>query len=114
MTFVIYTCPMHPEVRQANPGSCPICGMGLELESATMAGGDPNPELVDFTRRFRVGAALTFPLLLLTMGPFLGLGGVRDAIGARGALWIELLLGHPWCCGVDGRFSCADGRRSAR
>ena len=100
MTFVIYTCPMHPEVRQANPGSCPICGMGLELESATMAGGDPNPELVDFTRRFRVGAALTFPLLLLTMGPFLGLGGVRDAIGARGALWIELLLGTPvvlWC-----------------
>lgn len=100
MTYVIYTCPMHPEVRQAHPGSCPFCGMGLELESAAMADDDPNPELVDFTRRIRVGAALTFPLLVLTMGPFLGFGGVREALGARGALWIEVLLGTPvvlWC-----------------
>ena len=97
---IIYTCPMHPEVRQAHAGSCPVCGMGLELESAAMADDDPNPELVDFTRRFRVGAALTFPLLVLTMGPFLGFGGVREAFGERGALWIEVLLGTPvvlWC-----------------
>ncbi len=96
----VYTCPMHPGVRQTHPGSCPICGMGLELESTAMAEEGPNPELVDFTRRFRVGAVLTIPLLLLAMGPLLGLGGVRDAFGERGALWAELILGTPvvlWC-----------------
>ncbi len=97
---VVYTCPMHPSVRQTQPGSCPICGMGLELESAAMAEDGPNPELVDFTRRFRVGAVLTIPLLVLAMGPFLGFGGVREAFSERGALWIEVLLGTPvvlWC-----------------
>lgn len=96
----VYTCPMHPRVRQTHPGSCPICGMGLELESAAMTEEGPNPELVDFTRRFRVGAVLTIPLLLLAMGPLLGLGEVRQAFGERGALWVELILGTPvvlWC-----------------
>ncbi|WP_370034202.1 copper-transporting P-type ATPase [Qipengyuania mesophila] len=96
----VYTCPMHPEVRQTHPGSCPICGMGLELESATMVGEGPNPELVDFTRRFWVGTVLTMPLLLLTMGPLLGFSGVREFLGERATLWIELLLGTPvvlWC-----------------
>ncbi|WP_238367835.1 copper-transporting P-type ATPase [Mesobacterium pallidum] len=95
----VYTCPMHAEVRQTHPGSCPICGMGLELESATMAEEGPNPELVDFTRRFWVGAVLTVPLLVLTMGPFLGLP-VREIFGERATLWIELVLGTPvvlWC-----------------
>lgn len=99
-TGVIYTCPMHPSVRQTRPGSCPICGMGLELESAAMAEDDPNPELVDFTRRFRVGVVLTVPLLVLAMGPLLGLERVREAFGERGALWIEVVLGTPvvlWC-----------------
>jgi Cu+-exporting ATPase len=96
----IYTCPMHPEVRQPGPGSCPICGMGLELESAAMAEEGPNPELVDFTRRLWVGAVLTVPLLVFTMGPFLGLAGVREVFGERATLWIELVLGTPvvfWC-----------------
>jgi len=96
----VYTCPMHPQVRQPEPGSCPICGMGLELESATMVGQGPNPELVDFTRRFWIGAALTIPLLVLTMGPFLGLAGVREILGERATLWLELVLGTPvvlWC-----------------
>ena len=96
----VYTCPMHPSVRQTRPGSCPICGMGLELESAAMAEDDSNPELVDFARRFRVGAALTVPLLVLAMGPLLGLERVREAFGERGALWIEVVLGTPvvlWC-----------------
>ena len=96
----VYTCPMHPGVRQTHPGSCPICGMGLELESAAMAEESQNPELVDFTRRFRVGAVLTIPLLVLAMGPLLGLGEVREAFGERGALWVELILGTPvvlWC-----------------
>ena len=96
----VYTCPMHPEVRQTHPGSCPICGMGLELESAAMATEGPNPELVDFTRRFWVGVVLTLPLLVLTMAPYLGFGGVRDIFGERATLWIELVLGTPavlWC-----------------
>ncbi len=94
-TGAVYTCPMHPEVRQTEAGSCPICGMGLELESAAMVDDGPNPELVDFTRRFWIGAALTVPLLVLTMGPLVGLGGVRDIFGERATLWIELVLGTP-------------------
>ena len=96
----IYTCPMHPEVRQTKMGSCPLCGMGLELESAAMVEEGPNPELVDFTRRFGVGTVLTIPLLVLTMGPFLGCPGVREIFGERATLWIEFVLGTPvvlWC-----------------
>jgi len=91
----IYTCPMHPQVRQPKMGSCPICGMGLELESASMVEDGPNPELVDFTRRFWVGAVLTLPLLVLTMGPFLGFNGIREALGEWTALCIEAALGTP-------------------
>src|SRR5476649_131876 len=63
----IYTCPMHPEIRQIGPGSCPICGMALEpvlvtTESAT------NPELTDMTRRFWIGLALSIPVMALEMG----------------------------------------------
>ncbi|WP_109261390.1 copper-transporting P-type ATPase [Hyphobacterium indicum] len=97
---VVYTCPMHPEVRQTHPGSCPLCGMGLELESATMVEDGPNPELVDFTRRFWIGTILTIPLLVLTMGPLIGFPGVREILGERATLWIELILGTPvvlWC-----------------
>jgi len=89
----VYTCPMHPEVRQPHAGSCPICGMGLELESATMDAG-PNHELVDFTRRFWFGVVPTIPLLVLTMGPYLGLP-VREILGERATLWLELVLGTP-------------------
>jgi len=99
-TGAVYTCPMHAEVRQTTPGACPICGMGLELESAAMAHDEPNPELVDFTRRLWVGAILTVPLLVFTMGPFLGLDGVRGIFGERATLWIEFALGTPvvlWC-----------------
>ncbi len=94
-TGAVYTCPMHPRVRQTRPGSCPICGMGLELASAAMSEDVPNPELLDFTRRFRVGAALTIPLLVLAMGPFLGFTALREVFGDRGSLWAELLLGTP-------------------
>jgi len=91
----VYTCPMHPQVRQPKMGSCPICGMGLELESAAMVDDGPNPELVDFTRRFWVGAIFTLPLLVLTMGPYVGWPGVREIFGERATLWIELVLGTP-------------------
>jgi P-type Cu+ transporter len=97
---IVYTCPMHPEVRQIHPGSCPLCGMGLELESATMVEDGPNPELVDFTRRFWIGAILTLPLLVLTMGPLVGFPSVREIFGEGATLWIELILGTPvvlWC-----------------
>ena len=63
---VIYTCPMHPEVRQKGPGSCPICGMALEPEMVT-AEEAPNPELVDMTRRFWIAALLSAPVLALGM-----------------------------------------------
>jgi Cu+-exporting ATPase len=91
---------MHPQVRQSEPGSCPICGMALELESAAHAEEGPNPELVDFARRFRVGAVLTVPVLLIAMGPMIGLGAIRETLGQTAAPWIELLLATPvilWC-----------------
>ena len=96
----VYTCPMHPQVRQISPGSCPICGMALELESAAHVDAAPNPELVDFMRRFWVGAILTLPVLLLAMGPMVGLGAIREALGQSRAQWVELLLATPvvlWC-----------------
>jgi Cu+-exporting ATPase len=77
----IYTCPMHPEIRQQGPGSCPICGMALEPEIATADSG-PNPELVDFTRRFWIGLALTVPVFVLEMGAHI--------VGAHG--WIDPVL----------------------
>jgi Cu+-exporting ATPase len=69
----IYTCPMHPEIRQAGPGSCPICGMALEPELVTADTG-PNPELADMTRRFWIGLALAIPVFALEMGSHLAGG----------------------------------------
>ncbi|HEX5775597.1 MAG TPA: heavy metal translocating P-type ATPase [Caulobacteraceae bacterium] len=66
----IYTCPMHPEIRQEGPGSCPICGMALEPETVTADSG-PNPELADMTRRFWIGLTLAVPLVVLEMGAHL-------------------------------------------
>ena len=90
-----YTCPMHPEIVRDAPGECPKCGMALEPMGVPAEEAGPNPELVDFRRRFRIGAVLTVPLLILTMGPFVGLGFIRELIGERAALWTELLLGSP-------------------
>jgi P-type Cu+ transporter len=90
----VYTCPMHPEVEQVGPGHCPVCGMALEPKGVPAAEEGPDPELVDFQRRFLVGAALTVPLVVLTMGPMVGLP-VRDWTGERPALWAELVLGTP-------------------
>src|SRR5690349_7657306 len=63
----IYTCPMHPEIRQVGPGACPICGMALEPELVSAESG-PNPELADMTRRFWIGLALALPVVVLEMG----------------------------------------------
>ncbi len=95
----IYTCPMHPEIQQVGPGSCPICGMALEPRDVPAGDEGPNPELADFRRRFALGAALTLPLIVIAMGPMVGLP--MDAwLGARTARWLELLLATPvvfWC-----------------
>ncbi len=91
----IFTCPMHPEIIQEGPGSCPICGMALEPMGIPAEDAGPNPELVDFRRRFWIGALLTAPLLVLSMGPFVGLGFIRDMIGEKLTLWIELMLATP-------------------
>lgn len=96
----IYTCPMHPEVRQTHSGSCPICGMALELETITAADEPTNPELTDFTRRFWIGAVLAIPIVLIAMGPMIGLGVIRETIGHVRAQWVELVLATPvvlWC-----------------
>ena len=89
-----YTCPMHPEVVRDGPGSCPKCGMALEPMGVPTGEEGPNPELVDFTRRLWVSAVLSIPLLVLTMGPMLGLP-VRDWFGERASVWIELALATP-------------------
>ena len=90
----IWTCPMHPEIEQDHPGDCPICGMALEPAGVPVAG--PNPELVDFRRRFTVALVLTAPLVVIAMGPMLGL---PLALGSAGR-WLELVLATPvvlWC-----------------
>jgi len=95
----LYTCPMHPEIVQEGPGDCPLCGMALEPMGLPPADAGPNPELVDFTRRFWVGAALTIPILVLTMGPMIGLP-IRRWTGEGVAIWTELVLATPvilWC-----------------
>jgi Cu+-exporting ATPase len=89
----LYTCPMHPEIVQEGPGDCPLCGMALEPMTPSLDDG-PNPELIDFTRRLWVSAALSIPLLILTMGPMFGLP-IRDWIGERAAAWLELVLATP-------------------
>jgi Cu+-exporting ATPase len=88
----IYTCPMHPEVRQAGPGSCPICGMALEPVLATAAAG-PNPELTDMTRRFWAGLVLTAPVFALEMGGHLV--GLHRWIAPQISNWAQLVLATP-------------------
>lgn len=88
----IYTCPMHPEIRQEGPGSCPICGMALEPEIATADTG-PNPELVDFTRRFWIGLVLTLPVLALEMGGHLT--NLHMLLGKTTSNWIQFVLATP-------------------
>jgi Cu+-exporting ATPase len=87
----IYTCPMHPEVRQVGPGSCPICGMALEPELVSLDDA-PDPELIDMTRRFQIALALTFPVFALEMGGHLGLMQWVPPVWSN---WISFLLATP-------------------
>jgi heavy metal translocating P-type ATPase len=88
----IYTCPMHPEIRKVGPGNCPICGMALEPE---VVSGDAatNPELIDMTRRFWIGLALTAPVFALEMGGHLT--GLHQWLGQQPSNWMQLLLATP-------------------
>src|SRR5690606_3382263 len=88
----VYTCPMHPEVRQVGPGACPKCGMALEPEDAAADVG-PNPEIADFTRRFRIAAALTVPLFVIEMGAHLFGLALPVPHGWNG--WIQFALATP-------------------
>ncbi len=88
---VMWTCPMHPQIRQAGPGSCPICGMALEPEAPSLDDA-PNPELVDFTRRLWISGVLSIPLLLLSMGAeMFGLHIVSEAASP----WVQLAVTAP-------------------
>ena len=88
----IYTCPMHPQIRQQGPGSCPICGMALEPELVS-ADQTANPELLDMTRRFWIGLALTAPVFILEMGGHLF--NLHQYIGQQTSNWVQLFLATP-------------------
>ena len=88
----IYTCPMHPEIRQVGPGSCPICGMALEPELVSADSG-PNPELADMRRRFWIGLILTLPVFVLEMGAHIV--GSHGFIDQSISNWIQFALATP-------------------
>ncbi len=90
---MVYTCPMHSEVRDIKASSCPICGMGLE-PAGIVHGEADTTELDDFTKRFWVGLVLAIPVLILAMGPFLGLP-IEKLIPRQISVWVELLLATP-------------------
>ena len=88
----IYTCPMHPEIRQAGPGSCPICGMALEPDVVSLDAA-PNPELADMSHRFWIGAVLSVPPVVLEMGAHVGVGhGLIDPTLSN---WIQFVFATP-------------------
>ena len=88
----IYTCPMHPQIRQVGPGSCLICGMALEPETVTAASG-PNLELANMTRRFWIGLVLALPVFALEMGGHLT--GLMMIVSRHASEWIQLVLATP-------------------
>jgi Cu+-exporting ATPase len=93
-----YICPMHPEVRQVGPGSCPKCGMALESQTVSLE-DQPDPELTDMTRRFWIATALSVPLLLAVMPHLFGYDVARWIPHAVLG-WTEAALATPvvlWC-----------------
>lgn len=90
----IYTCPMHPEIRQVGPGSCPICGMALEPVEVS-AEAVPNHELTDMTRRFWIGLVLSLPVFVLEMGGHIPALGLHDLVPMQVSIWIQFALATP-------------------
>jgi Cu+-exporting ATPase len=101
----IHTCPMHPEVQQRGPGSCPKCGMALEPLVPSAGGDAEDPELRDMTRRFRFAAALALPLLALAMGDMLPGHPVSSLLSPRVRVLLELALATPVCLWAAWPFS---------
>ncbi len=94
---VIYTCPMHPEVRQPKPGSCPICGMALEPVTVTAESGESH-EYKDMRRRFWIALVLTLPVFALEMGGHVL--GLKHLVSAQMSVWVQMILATPvvlWC-----------------
>jgi len=95
----IYTCPMHPQIRRSEPGSCPICGMALEPEGIPEA-ESTNPELENMTRRFVVGAVLATPIFVLEMGGHLPVLNLDRYVSMAASMWTQFALATPvvlWC-----------------
>ena len=92
MEGAIWTCPMHPEIQQPGPGSCPICGMALEPMTPTLADG-PSPEFADMKLRFIIGLILTLPVVALEMGGHLM--GLNQLIGQQWSNWLQMALATP-------------------
>ena len=95
----IYTCPMHPEVETIGPSDCPLCGMALEPMGLPDPNAGPNPEFIDFRQRFILGAVLTIPLFMISMGSMIGLP-LNSWLNADIVPWVELTLATPvilWC-----------------
>src|SRR5665213_675639 len=90
----IYTCPMHPQIRQDGPGNCPICGMTLEPLVVT-ADAAPNDELADMTRRFWIGLALSLPVFVLEMGGHVPWLGLHHIVPELLSTWIQFALSTP-------------------
>ena len=90
----IYTCPMHPQIRQPEPGRCPICGMALESVTTGEDTG-PSPELLDMTRRFWIGTALAVPVVILEMGAHLPGLNLHHFVSPQLAIWVQFLLATP-------------------
>lgn len=90
----IYTCPMHPQIRQKGPGHCPICGMALEPEEVSLQ-EESNPELIDFTRRLKLSAALALPLLVLAMSDLIPGQPIQHNIPHWMNAGIQFLLATP-------------------
>lgn len=96
---IIYTCPMHPEVRQDHPGSCPKCGMALEPVDAFEGGGtEENTELKDMTRRLRIGAMLALPVFFLAMAHVIPPLGRLPWVAGDVSRWIQFALTTPVVC----------------
>jgi len=91
---VIYTCPMHPEIEQETPGTCPKCGMDLEPKYLVATEPEKNEELADMGRRFKIALLLTIPVLVLAMGPMLGIP-VDHWFSPRISQWLQLALATP-------------------
>ena len=95
----IYTCPMHPEVEQVGPGDCPVCGMDLEPKDVDMANDGDDEQYHNMQRRFWLGVVLSVPLLVLAMGPMIGLN-LAKALSDQVFGWLQLALATPvvfWC-----------------